>query len=301
MKVHIFYVPKLSSWGGGNQFLRALKTQFTKRGLYSDLICEADTVVFNGYQELGQLFLNWLLCHRKKRIYRLGPVMSLHRSHLRWKIIDAIMVIFANLFTDIVIFQSRWSYDQARKRGFSRKKKCVVILNAVDGGVFPRKSFESESNRSITKLIYTSWSKNANKGFEYLKFLDDNLDFTKYEMTFVGNCEIQFKNIKMIKPVSSLELSAELRKNDIFITPAKDDACSNALLEALASGLPAVALKSGGSPEIVGSGGELFTDTLELLQQIDKVASNVSSYRGQIHLKSIEETAEDYLSAIRSI
>lgn len=105
----------------------------------------------------------------------------------------------------------------------------------------------------------------------------------------------------MIEAMPSQGLSLELRKNDIFISPVKDDACSNALIEALASGLPAVCLKSGGNPEIVGLAGELFTDKLELIPAIENVSENLSFYRNNISIKSLKDVALEYLSVARSL
>ncbi len=98
-----------------------------------------------------------------------------------------------------------------------------------------------------------------------------------------------------------MELAAPLRESDIFVSPVEDDACSNALLEGLASGLPAVALNSGGNPEIISNAGELFRNEPELLAQIDKVAGNLAFYSNRISVKSIREVAGEYVAAIGSI
>ena len=150
-------------------------------------------------------------------------------------------------------------------------------------------------------LVYSSWSSNIKKGFAYLKFLDDNLDFEKYSFTFIGNTPFQYKNIRVIAPLSSVELAAELCEHDVFVSPVEDDACSNALLEGLSLGLPAVALASGGNPEIVGQGGELFSNGPELLEQIDKVAGNLAFYNDRILVKTIEDITGDYMEAIRKL
>lgn len=301
MKIHIAYNLKSGPWGGGNQFLKALQKALIFSGDYSESISNSDALIFNSYNDLWSIMKSNFLYPRKKIIYRLGPVFSTYRKGLKWKFIDKITIVFANLFSDLTVFQSKWSYEKAKEFGFSKNKKYTIILNAVDSTVFYKKEFKEKSQGEKIKLIYSSWSSNMKKGFAYLKFLDENLDFTKYEMTFVGNSPFVFKNIKTLKAVGSDELAKTLRSSDIFVSPVEDDACSNALLEGLASGLPAVALKSGGNPELMGLGGELFSNEKELLESIDKVAGNLNFYQNGIKVKTIEEISKEYVNAIKNL
>lgn len=297
MKLHINAQLVDGAWGGGNQFLKALRAALRVTNAYAENPQEADAVLFNSYQDLFALTLHFFFHHKQKRMYRLGPILSLHRSGYRWAMIDYLVVLFAGWFADVVVFQSKWSYDQALIQGFPSKKPYVVIGNAVDATIFPKKEFRAPGEK--IKLVYSSWSPNMKKGFAYLKFLDQHLDFTKYSFTFIGNAPFTFANIKTLAPLPSRELAAELRRHDIFVSPVADDACSNALLEGLSSGLPAVALESGGNPELVGRGGELFQNEAELLAQIERVAKNLKSYYDAIEVTSIDAIASRYIEAAK--
>ena len=122
MKIHIRYNFKEGAWGGANQFLKALRNEFIKKGVYSDSFDTADAVLFDSYQNVSQILWCWLFSPRKKRIYRLGPVFHLHRPNKKWKLIDYVVVLVANMCATLVIFQSEWSLKQARALGFSKKK-----------------------------------------------------------------------------------------------------------------------------------------------------------------------------------
>ena len=50
------------------------------------------------------------------------------------------------------------------------------------------------------------------KGFNYLSYIDKNLDFSKFEMSFIGNTPIKFKNIKIFRPMSPKNLQKKLKK-----------------------------------------------------------------------------------------
>lgn len=301
MKIHISYRFKDGPWGGGNQFLKALRREFVKNNIYTDSARKADVVLFDSYQNIRGLFSCWLRGGRQKIVYRLGPVFSLHRSGIKWKLIDRLVVLVANLCADLVIFQSTWSYQQALRLGFNKKKKHTIIVNAVDTSIFFRKQTIARDVTQPVRLIYTSWSSNLNKGFSYLKFLDTHLDFKKYEMRFIGNSPFSFKNIKVMSPLPSDALAEELRQSDIFISPVKDDACSNAILEGLAAGLPVVALESGGNGELVGRAGKMFQSEQGLLVAIAQVSANIQEYQAQIIHRSLIDAKEDYATVIREL
>ncbi len=298
MKIHIATKIKDGAWGGGNQFLKALRGELVKQDYYLESISGAEAVIFNSYQDLAQLIKYYFTKGRGKIIYRLGPVFHLHRGS-KWKLIDWAVILGANLFVDLIVFQSEWSYRQALSLGLNRRKKYVIISNAVDNSIF----FKNKDKITSAKinLIYTSWSTNKNKGFAFLEYLDENLDFTKFNLKFIGNSPLAFKNIEMLKPLPSADLAKELRNSDLFISPAKDDACSNAILEALACGLPVVALDSGSNRELIGLAGVSFTDNTTLTAGIETVANNLDFYRSKISTKSISLIAKEYMVAIKNL
>lgn len=294
MKLGIYYHSTNSAWGGGNQFLKTLTHALQERGAYAE-VASADVVLFNSYQELFALVKSFFFLHRTIRVYRLGPVFSLHRPGVLWKLVDYAMATAASMFADAVVFQSQWSLAQARKRGFWKRRNVFVIHNAVDQTIFhpPQTRMANEK----IQLVYTSWSTNEKKGFAYLQYLDRTLNFDKYELTFIGNSPVPFTNITMLSPLRSAELADRLRDSDIFVSPTQDDACSNAILEALACGLPVVALASGGNDELVQSGGMMFQKEADLIPAIDAVAANIAAYRDQIQVGSIQGVADQYVQA----
>ena len=127
-----------------------------------------------------------------------------------------------------------------------------------------------------------------------VKYLDENLDFSRHKMTFIGNSPIKFKNIKYIKPIPSEKLAKTLKQHDIFITASRNDPCSNSLVEALSCGLPTIALNDGGHPELVQRGGELFEDKKTVIKKIEKVAENYQNYQFKIPKFSIKKVVQDY-------
>ena len=297
MKINILYKFRNGAWGGGNQFLKALRGQFIREKYFSDKLKEADVVLFNSYpfgdeNSFNKLFRAKIKDPQKIIIHRLdGPISSIRNSDQET---DLIIRLFIKLFADGIVFQSKWSREQNKKLFNVSAPYETVIYNAPDKTIFNSNGKSKFNPSEKIKLIAVSWSSNWKKGFEIYKYLDKNLDFSRYEMTFAGNSPIKFKNIKHIQPVSSPKLAEILKQHDIYITASRDDPCSNSLIEALSCGLPAIALNSGGHPELIQQGGKLFNHQQEIIDRIEEIASNYYFYQSKIPQFSIKKATQEY-------
>lgn len=300
-KVNIIYHFQSGAWGGGNQFLKALRKELIKKGLYENNPKKANCIIFNSHHNINRILKLKYEFQNKIFIHRIdGPVSLIRGRSLE---IDYLIYFLNKYIADGTVFQSQWSRRKNYSLGLKRNNFETIIMNAVDSSIF--KPLKRSSSRSKTKgkckLIAISWSNNFNKGFDLYHFLDDNLDFNQYSMKFVGNSPISFKNIIHIKPVNSNKLATLLQESDIYITGSKNDPCSNSLIEALSSGLPCIALNNGGHPEVIKNGGELFNTFDECLHLIQKVRDNYDYYKNNIQFPNIEEITELYTNYIKKI
>ena len=84
----------------------------------------------------------------------------------------------------------------------------------------------------------------------------------------------------------------------MYIAASEDDPSSNALLEALACGLPAAFLESGGHPELVGDGGLPFRSAEELPEVLDRVVEEIDQKREAISVPALADVASSYLEVL---
>ncbi len=89
-----------------------------------------------------------------------------------------------------------------------------------------------------------------------------------------------------------------LREHDVYLAASSDDPCSNALLEALASGLPAAYLDSGGHPELVGDGGLPYREPEDLPDVFARLSAGLDAFRAAIRVPSIADVADAYMSVL---
>jgi len=278
--------------GGGNQFLRTLRRYLTNMGCYVEDPYEADVILVNSKDCLAEASKIKGIA-KKKIVHRIDGIFSIYRGeHERHN--DIKVYDFAREYADGVIFQSEWSQITSEKNGMSVHPNKTVIYNCADYKYFNNRV---KTRGDKIRLVTSSWSDNVKKGFGIYKYLDDNLDFDKFEYSFIGRSPIPFKNIEMKGVMGSEELSDVLNSSDIFITATEDDTCSNSLIEGLTCGLPSVVLNSGGSPEIVrknGNGGEIFEGQEDVIEKIDMVADKLEFYADKIMTPSLANTGDLY-------
>ena len=283
--------------GGGHQFLRALVREFEARGLDVE-----HNRVSRG--TAACLFNSFNFDFDRLRRFARGEVRMVHRVDGPIGVYrgfddgtDYRIAAINHALADATVFQSCYSLEKHQELGLQLRAP-LVVPNAVDPRIFhPPARREPLEGRKV-RLIASSWSDNRRKGPETLAWLDQHLDWERYEMTFVGRAPVRFERIAAVGPVASEGVAELLRGHDVYVAPSRDDPCSNALLEALACGLPAAFLASGGHPELVGGAGLPFEADEELPAVLDRLVEEIEPRRAAISTPPISEVADRYLEAL---
>ena len=292
MKINILFDIATTPQGGGNQFLRGLKAAFKIMGLYSE-IENADIILFNSHQYIDKVLKARKKYSDKVFVHRIdGPIRLYNTMEDRR---DSITNTANKYIADATVYQSEWSRMANLEMGLESNSFETTIINGVDVDIFNRIGRKVFEEKDKIRIIASSWSANMNKGFEVYKYLDEALDFSKYEMMFVGNSPVQFQNIKSIEPRDSKGLAEILKQQDIYITASKKDPCSNSLIEALACGLPAICYNDGGHPEILNDAGFLFEHKEEIPELLNQVVKNYDDLQKKIQIHNILEIAQEYV------
>ena len=283
--------------GGGHQFLRALVRELEGRGLAVErqrISDETPACLFNSFN------FDFERLHRfsgrgARMVHRVDGPIGVYRGFDDGTD-ERIVRINAEL-ADATILQSQFSLEKHRELGLELRDPAVVP-NAVDPAIFhPPAETEPLDGRRV-RVIATSWSDNPRKGGEALAWLDRNLDHARYELTFAGRAPVGFEHVRVVGPLDSNALAALLRTQDLYIAPSRDDPCSNALLEALACGLPAAYRDSGGHPELVGEGGLPFAEDEELGDVLERLVAELDERRTAISTRPIAWVADRYLEVL---
>ena len=279
MRVFMNFKEVRGPYGGANSFLRTLRAALERGGVRvtTRLDDRFDVALLNALSHgIDVRFVERVaervpVVHRKVGYRASGP------PDLRAEVDGVIegdrrQIEFSPYVTH-TIFQSGYSREVFLASGF--RGEHTVIHNGVDDRVFsplePRGLLRRSGLRAFwtegspMRVIVVAWSTDANKGFAEYARVDETLaGRTDVEMALVGRIPEGFRprHIRRYAARPSRRLPPLLRRQHVVLQLARHETCSNALLEALACGLPAIYLDSGSNDEIAGEYGVVYEGDL---------------------------------------
>jgi glycosyltransferase involved in cell wall biosynthesis len=173
-----------------------------------------------------------------------------------------------------------------------------IIHNTPDPTIFHSTGRVAFDRERKVRLISVSWSDNPNKGAATYRWLEEHLDWERFDYTFVGRSSLPFERLRTVTALPSAQLAEVLRQHDILITASLHESCSNTVLEALACGLPVLYIQSGSHAELVGEAGSGFAAAEELPALLDRLVNEYEQRQAQIRLLSLAEVADRYLEVL---
>jgi glycosyltransferase involved in cell wall biosynthesis len=292
--VHRFRPPP---YGGSNQFLTALRGELRRRGLrVSDGAMGPTTRACLLHSYLVDVDeVRRALRPAVRVVHRVDGPITLYRG--RDDGADRRITQINHALADATIFQSRYSIEAHRELGIELRNP-VLIPNAVDDSIFHPPPSRAPLRRRRTKVVAMSWSDNPKKGGPTYAWLARNLDRARFEFTFVGRASEPVAAEFVVGPIGSSELAEILRRQDVYVTASRNEACSNAVLEALASGLPTLYVHSGSNGELVGDAGFGFERDDELPGLLGRLVDEYEERRARISILSLAEVADRYLDVL---
>ena len=310
--------------GGGNQFLKALAIEFAAMGhrVTGRPTRDTEAVLLNGFNYasgkplrvrqvaqlrqtgrmslLGELVPIPLQLRRARRgpvlIHRVDGVPELVRG--KRTAADEVQPAVDRL-TDHTIFQTQYCRDSFVQHCGISPANWRIINNAVDPALFyPDANVDAPDG--TLRLVAVSWSANIRKGFPALA---DISRLPGVELTFVGRwCpEVDPADVKLAGVRDSRGVADILRFSHAMVHAAYEEPCSNAIVEAMACGLPVVYRDSGGNRELAEEYGVALSD--DYRADIDSLRQRYSALREKVLTDRprflISRAAKEYLSLFR--
>ena len=309
MLVYMNVLPRGGAHGGANAFLRSLVAELGRRGVRTttDTSEPFDIALLNaltGGLELDtvrRLADRWRpLVHRKTGYLGRGSVGQ--RQIVGGAVLGDTQQVAFDPYLAHTIFQSRYSRDvfvAAGHRGASS-----VIWNGVDEAVFNAADRRFWRPREPLEVLVSSWSSDENKGFPEYSRIDGQLaGRVDVRVTLVGRApeNANLRNIRVLGARGPHRLAGTLRRGHVILQLAKWETCSNALLEGLNCGLPAVYLDSGANAEIaahygVAYEGDLFAALETLRPRYDDIVASLPENPYRIRL-----VADRYVAVFEAV
>jgi glycosyltransferase involved in cell wall biosynthesis len=273
------YHPTDMPWGGGNNFWRALLGQLSEQGdiIFRPLKDEpknnpphADIIFFNqvnsGPAENSRIYTIQDFQQIKglyPRAKTLVRAINL-RKHSRYKAKlpyfldwadrakDNIVKYRVNT-ADFVIYQSEYQKSFFEEFcGPTRNSEIIYngapLLFAEKGKQTPRKKL---STGQPIRFLATSFSGNPSKRLGLIASLSE-LPGAEVVHAGLWHKNVDKKKVKTLGTISHEEITNYMRDADYYLKLSENDICPNALIEALAYGLPIIYDVDGGGAAEVG-------------------------------------------------
>lgn len=187
-----------------------------------------------------------------------------------------------------VVSVSSKNLQECLSLGLINKAKSIVIPNAVDGGLFyPRNKTELRKKYCFNdddfivsftgQFIPRKGTLRLSQALESLK--DDNI-----KAIFMGRGpEVPtYKNILHSGTVNHDELANYLACSDLFVLPTENEGCSNAIIEAMACGLPIVSTDAPFNHDILNETNSIMIDC----HNVDQIAAAIKKLKGDFQLRN---------------
>lgn len=204
------------------------------------------------------------------------------------------------------------------------KQAIPVIENGVDTLLFHPDA--SKRDRSHITLTAGATRLTERKGhrfvIEAMGKLRERFPELRFEVMGEGSAEEKLKaqaaelgisdQVRFLGRIPAAETHQYYERADIFVLPSANEGMSNALLEALASGLPAIVTDTGGSRELVDEGiNGLYIepgDAQSIADALEKLVSNEglrhrmgATSRAKAEAKNWSSVAEKYLEMYKEV
>ena len=173
--------------------------------------------------------------------------------------------VYARLADLTIVTPSQWLARCARESVLFRDRRIEVIPTGQDTEAFRpmSKSFAREALRlpPDTKLIMSAAADlgEARKGLAHLLNALQLLRGRNYELVLLGDMprstpQFSLKVHWLGRLHDDVSLALAYSASDVFVAPSTQENLANTVIEAMACGVPCVAFRIGGMPEIIRSG-----------------------------------------------
>ena len=258
-------------WGGGNLFLQAFCAQAQMRGHH--IVYSFDGMIDVAFvqdprpsSDVGISIddvIDYKISHPSMKIvHRVNECDARKGTNM----MDALLRQTSEV-ADVSIFVSGWMREYHTSSPAYLGGRHHVIYNGVNHDHFKPFDGIRECDRPV-RLITHHWSDNVMKGKDVYEALDLFIGRSpgRFEFTYVGRHQCDFKHTRVLSSLYGQRLGDELRQHDVYVSGSRFDPGPNHIIESISCGLPTYVHRNGGGcVEFVGED-HVFNSVDELFE-----------------------------------
>ena len=208
-------------------------------------------------------------------------------SEIRFRNVNEKTRVFCEYVSGVICVSTK-NLDESVKLKLTTKDKCVVIPNAINSSFF-RKLDKTECRKQLNILldafiiIFVGWFVERKGPLRVAKALSNvNQEKPVYSL-FIGeggqvpDCS----NILFKGRVAHSELPKYLNAADVFVLPTLHEGCCNAVIEAMACGLPIISSNLPFNWDVLDETNSIMVDPMN----IEEISQAIMTFRNNKELR----------------
>ncbi len=184
-----------------------------------------------------------------------------------------------NCLTSGVICVSSKNKDESIKAGLTNDEKCIILPNAVDSGEFyklDKWTMRRELGFPLNAFIVVFLGRfNERKGIRRVSEAIRRCNDDTIKVIYIGNGSssekksIEGPEVIFAGTLVHSDVVRYLNAADVFVLPTLAEGCSNAIVEAMACGLPIISSNLPFNNDILNETNAILIDPMDI-EQIEK-------------------------------
>ena len=249
----------------------------------------------------GHFWRNALSAYKYAQRNNIPLFVATGESVINIKNSDGRLDDFANYVTGVICVSAK-NKDESIEKGLTVPEKCIVIPNAINPFLFMemdkqecrrKLGFDSEIFISITVGAFIN-----RKGTLRVSSAIEKISDSVYSIFIGQGPDIpDCKNILYCGKVDNKDLPVYLNAADVFVLPTLHEGCCNAILEAMACGLPIISSNSSFNWDILNETNSILIDPNDVneIAQAIKLLKDDSQLRTSLSKGALEEASKHTL------
>ena len=194
-----------------------------------------------------------------------------------------------------VVCVSTKNMEESIRLGLTTREKCIVLPNAIDTAVFHKMDKQQcrqdlGIDPQLFVVIYVGQFIKR-KGYDRLAVAIDKLDDKEIGVVFLGKSkegqEPHCRSIIKCGFASQQEIAKYLNAADVFVLPTRAEGCCNAIVEAMACGLPIISSDLPFNYDILDSSNALLIDP----DNVDDIATAIKNMKNERNRETMGDSS----------
>lgn len=185
--------------------------------------------------------------YRRAKQHNIPLFIATGESDIRFTVDNRNKEEFCDYVRGVICVSSK-NKEESIVKGLTIEEKCIVIPNAIDNNIFKILNKQSLRNDLSIKdsdfvVAFVGWF-SERKGSLRVSNALNSLNNNSIKSIFIGSGEAKFEpkcdNIVFKGRLPHNEIPKYLNAADVFVLPTLKEGCCNAVIEAMACGLPII-------------------------------------------------------------